>query len=205
MAAADGLERCRTLLHRRRRDAEPGRLAERRRHPARAAERPPAICDHVVFPGGGVNRNLCPLSSPQRGLGMNAYQQLEARFRRIGTIEQAISVLNWDAAAMMPAGGGAARAEQLATLRVIAHQEVTDPAIERAGRRGRDRTRGARSLAAGQSARDPPAPGARHGNPGGSRRGPVPRLFRLRGGMAQRPRRERFQRRCCRGSSRCCG
>jgi carboxypeptidase Taq len=60
---------------------------------------------------------------------MNAYQELEARFRRIATIEEAISVLNWDAAAMMPSGGAAARAEQLATLRVIAHQAITDPEI----------------------------------------------------------------------------
>jgi carboxypeptidase Taq len=60
---------------------------------------------------------------------MTAYHQLEARFRRIGTIEEAISVLHWDAAAMMPAGGAAARAEQLANLRVITHQYLTAPEI----------------------------------------------------------------------------
>ena len=38
-------------------------------------------------------------------------------------------MLHWDAAAMMPAGGAAARGEQLATLRVIAHQHLTAPAI----------------------------------------------------------------------------
>ncbi len=27
---------------------------------------------------------------------MTAYQQLEARFRRLGAIEEAIGVLNWD-------------------------------------------------------------------------------------------------------------
>jgi carboxypeptidase Taq len=53
---------------------------------------------------------------------MTAYRQLEARFRRIGAIEQAIAVLHWDAAAIMPAGGARARAEQLATLRVLAHE-----------------------------------------------------------------------------------
>ena len=31
---------------------------------------------------------------------MNAYRQLETRFRRIGAIEQAISMLHWDAAPM---------------------------------------------------------------------------------------------------------
>lgn len=33
---------------------------------------------------------------------MSAYSQLEARFRRIGAIEESIAMLNWDAAAMMP-------------------------------------------------------------------------------------------------------
>jgi carboxypeptidase Taq len=60
---------------------------------------------------------------------MTAYRQLEARFRRLGAIEGAISMLHWDAAAMMPAGGAAARAEQLAALRVIAHQHLTAPEV----------------------------------------------------------------------------
>jgi carboxypeptidase Taq len=60
---------------------------------------------------------------------MTAYRQLEVLFRRIGAIEGAISMLHWDAAAMMPAGGAAARAEQLATLRVISHQHLTAPEI----------------------------------------------------------------------------
>jgi carboxypeptidase Taq len=61
---------------------------------------------------------------------MTAYQQLEERYRRIGSLEQAISVLHWDAAAMMPTGGATARAEQLATLRRIAHEHVTAPEID---------------------------------------------------------------------------
>ena len=60
---------------------------------------------------------------------MSAYTDLEARFRRLGAVEEAIAVLHWDAAAMMPAGGGAARAEQLATLRGIAHQLLAAPEI----------------------------------------------------------------------------
>jgi carboxypeptidase Taq len=60
---------------------------------------------------------------------MTAYQQLEARFRRIGALEEAVSVLNWDAAAMMPMGGGRARSEQMAHLRVVAHQHLVDPEI----------------------------------------------------------------------------
>jgi carboxypeptidase Taq len=61
---------------------------------------------------------------------MTAYHQLEARFRRIGAIGQAISVLHWDTAAIMPSGGAAARAEQLATLRLIEHQHLVAPEIE---------------------------------------------------------------------------
>jgi carboxypeptidase Taq len=60
---------------------------------------------------------------------MSAYTDLEARFRRLGTVEEAIAVLHWDAAAMMPAGGAVARAEQLATLRGIAHQLLAAPEI----------------------------------------------------------------------------
>jgi carboxypeptidase Taq len=61
---------------------------------------------------------------------MTAYRQLEERFRRVGTLEQAISVLHWDTASMMPSGGTAARTEQLATLRLIAHQHLTAPEVE---------------------------------------------------------------------------
>jgi carboxypeptidase Taq len=56
---------------------------------------------------------------------MTAYQQLEARFRCLGAIEEAIGVLNWDSATMMPAGGATTRAEQLATLSLLAHQQLT--------------------------------------------------------------------------------
>jgi len=60
---------------------------------------------------------------------MTAYEKLEARFRRLGAVEEATSVLHWDAAAVMPPGGGPARSEQLATLRLIAHELLTGPEI----------------------------------------------------------------------------
>lgn len=60
---------------------------------------------------------------------MTAYLELEARFRRLGAVEEAIAMLHWDAAAMMPAGGAPSRAEQLAVLRVIAHEMCTAPAM----------------------------------------------------------------------------
>jgi carboxypeptidase Taq len=61
---------------------------------------------------------------------MTAYQQLEVLFRRVGTIEEAIGVLNWDSAVMMPPGGAAARAEQLAALSLIAHQQLTTAEVD---------------------------------------------------------------------------
>src|SRR4029077_16104203 len=60
---------------------------------------------------------------------ISAYRELEARFRRLGTVEEAVAILHWDAAAMMPPGGAASRAEQLATLRGIAHQLLSAPEI----------------------------------------------------------------------------
>ncbi|HYU11161.1 MAG TPA: carboxypeptidase M32, partial [Stellaceae bacterium] len=60
---------------------------------------------------------------------ITAYQNLETRFSRLGAVEGAIAVLHWDAAAMMPSGGGKARAEQTATLRGIAHGMLSAPEI----------------------------------------------------------------------------
>src|SRR5690348_18457981 len=60
---------------------------------------------------------------------MTSYTDLEARFRRLGAVEEAIAMLHWDAAAMMPPGGAAARSEQLATLHGIAHRQLTAPEI----------------------------------------------------------------------------
>ena len=58
-----------------------------------------------------------------------AYSELETRFKRINLVREASGVLEWDRDALMPSGGSAARTEQLATLQVMAHQMVTDPAI----------------------------------------------------------------------------
>lgn len=60
---------------------------------------------------------------------MNAYQQLEKRFARLAKIEEAIGVLGWDRATMMPDGGAAGRAEQVATLSVMCHEILCDPAL----------------------------------------------------------------------------
>jgi len=58
---------------------------------------------------------------------MTAYARLTARFSRIATIGEASSVLGWDASAMMPPGGGAARGDQLAVLAGLAHGLLTAP------------------------------------------------------------------------------
>lgn len=56
---------------------------------------------------------------------MTAYDRLTARFARIATIGEASAVLGWDAAAMMPSGGAAARGDQLAVLAGLAHAMLT--------------------------------------------------------------------------------
>jgi len=58
---------------------------------------------------------------------MIAYASLEARFRRIGGLKQAIAMLGWDRAAMMPPGGAESRAGQIATLQVLMHEQLTAP------------------------------------------------------------------------------
>lgn len=58
-----------------------------------------------------------------------AYRQAEARFRRIGLIEQITNMLDWDAAVMMPEASAPARAEQFAALAVIRHEHLNDPAL----------------------------------------------------------------------------
>ncbi|MBV8911686.1 MAG: carboxypeptidase M32 [Acetobacteraceae bacterium] len=58
-----------------------------------------------------------------------AYARLQARFARITTIGEAASMLHWDASAMMPPGGAAARGDQLAVLAGLRHAMLTDPAV----------------------------------------------------------------------------
>ncbi len=58
---------------------------------------------------------------------MNAYQRLEERFGAISDVGQAISILNWDRAVIMPAAASGERGRQLATLEALAHEKLTDP------------------------------------------------------------------------------
>lgn len=58
---------------------------------------------------------------------MNAYQDLEARFRRLGVLGGVEQVLHWDRAVMMPPGGATARSDQLAELSLLEHDLMTAP------------------------------------------------------------------------------
>ncbi|HEX2115343.1 MAG TPA: carboxypeptidase M32 [Alphaproteobacteria bacterium] len=60
---------------------------------------------------------------------ITAYDVLEKRFRRLNLVRDAVGVLQWDMAAMMPNGGADVRGDQLATLKVIIHEQMTDPAM----------------------------------------------------------------------------
>ena len=58
---------------------------------------------------------------------MSPYRALTQRFDRHYLLRSSADVLEWDAQAMMPAGGGDLRAAQLGTLRVLAHDAIAEP------------------------------------------------------------------------------
>jgi carboxypeptidase Taq len=58
---------------------------------------------------------------------LDPYRRLEARFHRLGALDGAVSVLNWDWATVMPPGGAEARAEQLAQLKLLEHEILAAP------------------------------------------------------------------------------
>ena len=57
-------------------------------------------------------------------------EPLTTRLLEIQRIHSAASVLSWDQETYMPAGGGAARAEQIATLEGLAHQKLVSGEVE---------------------------------------------------------------------------
>jgi carboxypeptidase Taq len=52
----------------------------------------------------------------------DAYGELERRFARLSAVNRASAILNWDRSTMMPDGASEDRADQLATLGVVAHE-----------------------------------------------------------------------------------
>jgi carboxypeptidase Taq len=55
------------------------------------------------------------------------YSELERRFARMSAVNRAGAILNWDRSTMMPDGASEDRADQLATLNVIAHDIMVAP------------------------------------------------------------------------------
>ena len=62
---------------------------------------------------------------------LTALEPLTTKLLEITRINSAASVLSWDQETHMPAGGGAARAEQIAVLQGLAHDKLVSPDIER--------------------------------------------------------------------------
>ena len=60
---------------------------------------------------------------------VKAYERLEGAFRRHALIEETIGVLHWDMSVVMPPGGARARGEQIADLRVLAHDMLCAPEV----------------------------------------------------------------------------
>ncbi|MEE8270271.1 MAG: carboxypeptidase M32 [Alphaproteobacteria bacterium] len=60
---------------------------------------------------------------------MSAYQQLERRFARISSLDNALGILQWDQETMMPDGAADGRAETVAALTVMRHELLVDPAV----------------------------------------------------------------------------
>ncbi len=60
----------------------------------------------------------------------NAYKELEQRFRRVNLLREALGMLQWDQSVTMPPGGANARGAQLAELKVIIHEIITDRRTE---------------------------------------------------------------------------
>jgi carboxypeptidase Taq len=55
-----------------------------------------------------------------------SYRLLEEHQQRISHLRHTEAIIGWDEAAVMPPGGGEARAEALATLRGVIHERATD-------------------------------------------------------------------------------
>ncbi|TSD88175.1 carboxypeptidase M32 [Mycobacterium sp. KBS0706] len=60
---------------------------------------------------------------------MTAYAEIAVHFGRIAALSNAIGILDWDNATMMPKGAAETRAESMALLQVLRHGMVTDPRL----------------------------------------------------------------------------
>jgi carboxypeptidase Taq len=58
---------------------------------------------------------------------MKSYLELEKIFKKIGNVNGALAILDWDSAVIMPPGSEPVRAEQVSVLSLIAHELLTHP------------------------------------------------------------------------------
>ncbi len=58
---------------------------------------------------------------------MQAYTTLAATFARLGALDDAGGILGWDTQTQMPDGAADTRGEQMAVLKVLSHEILTDP------------------------------------------------------------------------------
>ena len=58
-----------------------------------------------------------------------SYKALEAQFRRLSLIGEAIGMLRWDMSVMMPDSSSAARGEQIANLKLTAHEILSSTKV----------------------------------------------------------------------------
>ncbi|PPR64392.1 MAG: Thermostable carboxypeptidase 1, partial [Alphaproteobacteria bacterium MarineAlpha4_Bin2] len=59
----------------------------------------------------------------------SAYTALEKRFRRLSLLGEAVGMLQWDMSVMMPPASAGARSEQIAALKLLSHELMTDPVV----------------------------------------------------------------------------
>src|SRR5262249_11552421 len=88
--------------------------------PVRRRARAPSA---AIPPGTPLISNLAPMES--------TYKQLKQRLAEIVDLRVVAGLASWDQHVMMPPGGAAARAEQLATLRKVAHERFVSDEIGR--------------------------------------------------------------------------
>jgi len=60
---------------------------------------------------------------------MTAYSELSAHFGRVSALSNALGILHWDNAAVMPKGAAETRADSVALLDVLRHGMATDPRV----------------------------------------------------------------------------
>ncbi len=58
-----------------------------------------------------------------------SYSALERHFRRLGHLQHVAAILGWDEAVIMPPAAGEKRAQAMATLQVLIHEQLTDPRL----------------------------------------------------------------------------